>query len=247
MKLKNINITPTETALSTSARNLFAKFKDMNDADESHYYQPNAKVTEVCGFIDTLNALSNNIKGAARDGNFVRPDMYNAVKERARDLLSACDGEDKEAHVDLPRKTDALEAIGKQIAEQLLDDLKGLYLCVKSYYNHTVTIIKVINVRSSLTLNGRVGSDDYSIKLRIVGHGVKRTDENDIWAMDDRAMSFGRFTVELDPSHFMYPSHTFSMGLVTPKQFHSYITKAVQDMTEQFGLVGNEAGADGIK
>ena len=240
MKLKNINITPKETALSTSARNLFAKFKDMNDADESHYYQPNAKVTEVCGFIDTLSTLSNNIKGAAR------PDLYNAVKERARDLLSACDGEDKEAHVDLPRKTDALEDIGKQIAGQLLNDLKDLYLCVKSYYNHTVTIIKVIDVRSSLTLNGRFGSDDYSIKLRIIGHGVMRTDQNDSWTMDDRALSFGRFTVELEPSHFMSPGQAFSMGLVTPKQFSDYISKATQEMRDDFGLPStvSPAGAE---
>jgi len=235
MKLKNISITPTPLVLSDEARELFAKFKEANEADESHYYQANAKASGICNSIQTLDHLKTTLQSYMSSGNTVRPDLYKGIKEHAQELLAACDNEDGEAHTDLPRKTDVLEDISSKLAGQLTQDLNGLYLCVKVNGDHCVYIMRVSQVNCSLCSNGYAAGPSYSIRFRIDGHGIIRRDDGVSYNRSDHAVVFGRFTIETES----FDSTKY--GLVTPKQFHSYITKAVQDMTDQFGLGVNGA------
>lgn len=239
MKLKNISITPKPLVLSEKARELFTKFKEANEADESHYYLANAKASGICQSIQTLDHLKTTLQSYMSKGDAVRPDLYTGIKERAQELLTKCDNEDGEAHTDLPRKTDVLEDIAKKLADQLTQDLQGLYLCEKENGDHCVRIMRVSRVNWSLCANGYTADQSYFINFRIGGYGITRRDDGESYNICDNAVVFGRFTIETES----FDSTKY--GLVTPKQFHSYITKAVQDMNERFGLAGNEGEADG--
>lgn len=239
MKLKNISITPKPLVLSEEARELFAKFKEANEADESHYYQANVKASGICQSIQTLEHLKTTLQSYMKRGDTVHPDLYTGIKERAQELLNECDNEDGEAHPDLPPKTNVLEDIARKLAGQLTQDLKDLYLCVKENGDHCVRIMLVSQVNWSLCTSGYTAGESYSINFRIGGYGITRRDDGVSYNICDNAVVFGRYTIETES----FDSTKY--GLVTPKQFHSYITKAVQDMTERLGLAGDEGGADG--
>lgn len=242
MSLKTISITPNQGFLSDTTKALFAKFVEANKADDSHYYQTNAKATKICNAIGSLESLKSAVRSYATRDDATRAAIYENVKANARELLAACDEDDTVSHEELPKKYDVLNGIGEQIAEQLHKDLTGKYLCVKPNLNHTVTIIEVYSIRSTLEL---VDYTEYDLGLKIYGAGVRRTDEVNQWSNEANSLSFGTFNVNLELCNFVAPSKGFAMGVVTAKQFAEYIAKATKEMSDAVGLKKELSNATG--
>lgn len=231
MKLKNITITPKALVLSEEIQALLKKFSDANSADSSHYYQSNVKANNVCSTIETLSRLRSMVQSEVSKGDPVRSELYQGIKDRARELLGECDSEENAAHLDLPTKTQVLEGIAGEIAEAMTKFFAGLYLCIKKTRDHSVYILHVARVRCSLCSRGYSSDENqrYYINFKIAGNGTYRTDEGESFRSADPALSFGRFTYETD-------SIGPELGIVTPKQFQNYIEKAVQEMHDICGL-----------
>ena len=234
MELKHISISPKQTIPSPSLKDLLVQYIKADEADESHYFQQNIKASEICRVIDIINNIKSTIRTKTQNGDKISTEMYENVKEYAKEIITKCNGQEEEGRVSLPRKEEVLEDLGNKIAEQLNNDLKGIYLCVKTNFDHTVYVIKFINCKAIICSNSL---NQFFPTFDIIGKGMKRTDENDCWAKDDTALSFGKFTIRLDLWQLDSQQKNLSIiGTVTEKQFSNYIAKATKEMVENIGI-----------
>ena len=234
MELKHISITPKQTIPSPSLKDLLIQYRKADEADESHYFQPNIKASEICRVIDIIANIKSTIKTKTQNGDKISTEMYENVKEYAKEIITKCNSQEEEGRTNFPRKEEVLEDLGKKIAEQLNNDLKGIYLCVKTNFDHTVYVIKFLNCKAIMCCSG---IKEIFPTFDIIGNGLKRTDEVDCWAKDDKALSFGKFTIRLDLCQLDSPQKNSSIiGTVTEKQFSNYIAKAIKEMVENIGI-----------